>query len=321
MAQPLLFTKPVFHGKIWGGRRLHDDFGYEIPDGPIGECWAISAHPNGDCLVEGGPYGGRYLSDLWENERGLFAGATGDRFPLLVKILDARENLSVQVHPDDAYAAEHEGGSLGKRECWYVLHADPGTRIIVGQRARSREELARLVEEGRWDDVLYEVPVHDGDFFMIEPGTLHAIEGGTVVLETQQSSDVTYRVYDYDRVQPDGSTRELHIPQTLDVVDYAMVPQGSGAVTAPEVGGVTRLGSCPNFEVVRVRVAPGAPVTLPQGHPFMCVSVVAGKGGAVGTPAGAWELALGSHFVAPAGSGNLALTGEMVLICSWPPAK
>ncbi len=321
MAQELLFTQPVFHGKIWGGRKLHDEFGYDIPDGPVGECWAISAHPNGDCLVGGGSYDGRYLSDLWQNERQLFGDAEGDRFPLLIKILDAKENLSVQVHPDDAYAAEHENGSLGKRECWYVLHAEPGAQIIVGQKAKNREEFAQMVEEGRWDDLLYQVPIKAGDFFMINPGTIHAIKAGTVILETQQSSDVTYRVYDYDRVQPDGTKRDLHIPQTLDVVDFSLVPPASGAVATPQIDGVTELGKCPNFEVVRVRVTSDAPVTLRQDHPFMCVSVSAGEGGSVKTPAGEWKLVKGSHFVAPAQSGDLTFTGTMELICSWVPAE
>lgn len=317
----LIFTKPIFHEKIWGGRRLETEYGYDIPDGPIGECWAISAHPAGDCVVEGGAYAGRYLSDLWENEHQLFEGATGDRFPLLIKILDAKENLSVQVHPDDAYAAEHENGSLGKRECWYVLAAEPGEEIVVGQRAHNREEFARMVEEGRWDDLLYKVPIKPGDFFRIDPGTIHAIQGGTMVLETQQSSDVTYRVYDYDRKQPDGSLRELHIPQTLDVVDYDKKLPTSGEVTAPEVDGVTKLMSCPNFDVVRVRVADGGSATLPQTHPFMCVSVVEGEGGTVTTPLGAFELKKGSHFVAPARSGDLVFEGDMTIIASWVPTE
>jgi mannose-6-phosphate isomerase class I len=202
--QELLFPKPVFHNKIWGGRYLHDEYGYDIPDGDVGECWAISAHPNGDCTIEGGRFDGKSLSWLWENEHELFGGAKGDRFPLLIKILDARQNLSVQVHPDDAYAAKHENGSLGKRECWYVLDCKPGATIVVGQRAKDREQFARMVEEGRWDDLLYSVPIKPGDFFMIEPGTIHAIQAGTVVLETQQSSDVTYRVYAHHGRGPCG---------------------------------------------------------------------------------------------------------------------
>ncbi|MGO5268212.1 type I phosphomannose isomerase catalytic subunit [Parafannyhessea umbonata] len=316
--QELLLPRPVFHNKIWGGRYLHDEYGYDIPDGDVGECWAISAHPNGDCTIEGGSFDGKSLSWLWEHEHELFGDAKGDRFPLLIKILDARQNLSVQVHPDDAYAAKHENGSLGKRECWYVLDCKPGATIVVGQRAKDREQFARMVREGRWDDLLYSVPIKPGDFFMIEPGTIHAIQAGTVVLETQQSSDVTYRVYDYDRVQADGTRRELHIPQTLDVVDFDLPLPKSGDVAAPEKDGVTVLGACPNFEVERVRVVPGSPARVPQTHDFMCVSVVYGTGGKVTSGAGSWELALGSHFVAPAGSGDLEFEGQMELIVSWP---
>ena len=201
-ARDLIFLVPEFHGKLWGGRRLEEDYGYELPDGPVGECWAISAHPNGDCKVAGGEWDGQNLSTLWADHRELFGNAEGDEFPLLIKILDAQDDLSIQVHPDDAYANEHENGSLGKRECWYILDAVPGAKIVVGQR---------LVEEGRWDDLLNKVPVQAGDFFQVDPGTVHAILGGTLVLETQQSSDVTYRVYDFDRRQPDGSLRELHM--------------------------------------------------------------------------------------------------------------
>jgi len=121
----LIFLEPVFHEKIWGGRRLATEFGYDIPDGPIGECWAISAHPHGDCVVVGGEYDGMHLSEVWDGHREAFGSMEGDRFPLLIKILDAEGDLSVQIHPDDAYAAEHENGSLGKRECWYVLDCEP----------------------------------------------------------------------------------------------------------------------------------------------------------------------------------------------------
>ncbi len=316
-ARDLIFLAPIFHEKIWGGRELERCFGYDIPDGPIGECWGISAHPNGDCTVAGGEFDGLHLSELWEGHHELFAGAEGDRFPLLVKILDARENLSVQVHPDDAYAAAHENGSLGKRECWYVIDCEPGTRIIVGQRAKSREELAAMIAEGRWDDMLNYVPIHPGDFFRIEPGTMHAIMGGTLILETQQSSDVTYRVYDYDRVQPDGTKRPLHVRQSLDVVDYDQVPPTSGKVTAPERDGVTELMACPNFDVERVRVS-GEKV-LEQPWPFMCLSVIEGSGTVCDGAGVEHGVCAGSHFLAPSGSGDVCLAGEMTLITSHLP--
>lgn len=314
----LIFPTPIFHEKIWGGRKLADDLGYEIPDGPIGECWAISAHPNGDCAISGGAWDGMRLSELWDQHRELFGDVEGDRFPLLIKIIDAKDNLSVQVHPDDAYAAEHENGSLGKRECWYVLAADEGTQIVIGQRAHDRAELAGMIDEGRWDDMLNLVPCHVGDFFPIEPGTVHAIQGGTLILETQQSSDVTYRVYDYDRVGDDGKPRELHIQQSLDVVDYAAQAPASGEVTAPEVDGVTELMECLNFVVDRVRVAGEKDVAQPW--PFLCVSVIEGSGTVCASEAGVThEIARGTHFVAPAGCGELSFVGDMTLVTSHLP--
>ena len=315
----LIVLQPVLHNNIWGGRRLAE-FGYELPDGPVGECWGISAHPHGDCVVAAGPYAGMTLSQLWSEHHELFAGAEGDRFPLLVKVLDACDDLSIQVHPDDAYAAEHEGGSLGKHECWYVLDAHSHGQIIVGQRAKSREDFALLVEENRWHDMENLVPIKTGDFFDIKPGTVHAILGGTMILETQQSSDVTYRVYDYERRQADGSLRELHLQQAMDVIDYAATAPVTGEVTAPEVDGITQLMSCEYFDVLRVRVHRDAPVVLPQPHPFMNLSVIEGSG-AVETEAGRWQLAKGNHLVAPCGCGDLRLSGEMTLICSYVPTK
>ena len=314
----LLMLRPVLHNNIWGGRRLVE-FGYDLPEGPVGECWGIAAHPHGDCTVVGGPYDGLTLSQLWDEHRELFGGLAGDRFPLLVKVLDARDDLSVQVHPDDSYAREHEGGSLGKHECWYVLDTHDHGHIIVGQHAPDRDAFARMVEENRWHDMENFVPIAPGDFFDIKPGTVHAILGGTLILETQQSSDVTYRVYDYLRRQPDGSLRELHLRQAMDVIDYGAPAPSSGAVTAPEVGGVTKLMSCAYFEVLRVRVHKDAPVVLPQPHPFLCVSVAAGGGGFVTCAAGIWEVTKGSHFVAPHGCGDLTLQGDMTLICSYVP--
>lgn len=314
----LIMLKPVLHNNIWGGRRLAE-FGYDLPDGPVGECWGIAAHPHGDCTIDGGPYDGMTLSQLWYEHHELFEGAVGDRFPLLVKVLDARESLSIQVHPDDVYAFENEDGSLGKSECWYVLDAKEGGQIIVGQHAHDRDEFAQMVKEGRWDDLENRVPIQAGDFFDIRPGTMHAIMDGTMILETQQSSDVTYRVYDFDRRQADGSLRELHLQQAMDVIDYGAKAPVTGKVTAPEVGGVTKLMSCEYFEVLRVRVTPDAPVDLEQWHPFMCLSVVEGTGGQVSTPAGTWNVYKGSHFVAPYGSGTLSLQGDMMLICSYVP--
>ena len=310
-----IFLEPVLHGKLWGGHRLHDDYGYDVPEGPVGECWAISAHPNGDCRVKGGKWDGKYFSELWRDHRELFGNLEGDVFPLLIKIIDAEDDLSIQVHPDDAYANEHENGSLGKRECWYVLDAREGGDIVVGQRAQSREEFAKMIDEGRWDDLLNRVPIKAGDFFQIDPGTVHAILGGTLILETQQSSDVTYRLYDFDRRQADGTLRELHIAQSIDVVDFDVKAPTTGEVTAPEVEGVTHLVETPNYVVDRVCVSPDAPVTYEQNWPFLNVSVCEGSG-SVTVADKKFDLPKGTHFVAPCGSGALAFEGDMLLIIS-----
>ena len=179
------------------------------------------------------------------------------------------------MHPDDAYACEHENGSLGKHECWYVLDARGG-EICVGQKARSREEFAILADLGRWDALVNRLPIAKGDFFDILPGTVHAIMAGTTLLEIQQSSDITYRVYDYERRQADGSLRETHLAQALDVIDYDIDPPSSGAVTTTEVDGVTDLLESTDFCVSRVRVDGNK--KLAQPWPFLCVSVVAGSG-------------------------------------------
>lgn len=304
---------PVFKEKIWGGRKLETEFGYEIPAGPVGECWAISAHPAGDDEIASGEYAGRTLSWLWDEHRELFGNCEGDRFPLLVKIIDAKDDLSIQVHPDNDYAAEHEDGSLGKKECWYVLSAEPGQTIVVGQRAHSREEFAQMVEEGRWSELLNEIPIKAGDFFQIDPGTVHAIKGGTVILESQQSSDVTYRVYDYDRKQDDGMLRPLHMQQALDVIDFDCAPLTSGEVELS--GPVTTLEQNECYTVDLVRVGEGgnaAELAVETPHPFTCISVIEGEGVVNGR-----EVKKGTHLLALSACDALELSGTMQVVLSY----
>lgn len=304
---------PVFKEKIWGGRKLETEFGYEIPAGPVGECWAISAHPAGDDEIASGEYAGKTLSWLWDEHRELFGNCEGDRFPLLVKIIDAKDDLSIQVHPDNDYAAEHEDGSLGKKECWYVLSAEPGQTIVVGQRAHSREEFTQMVEEGRWSELLNEIPIKVGDFFQIDPGTVHAIKGGTVILESQQSSDVTYRVYDYDRKQDDGTLRPLHMQQALDVIDFDRAPLTSGEVEL--AGPVTTLEQNECYTVDLVRVGEdGCPAELAveTPHPFTCISVIEGEGVVNGR-----AVKKGTHLLALSACDTLELSGTMQVVLSY----
>ena len=305
----LLFMDPVFKEAIWGGTKLRDVFDYEIPSDTTGECWAISGHANGMSRVAGGRFDGKTLGELWNEEPEIFGNYPGSQVPLLIKIIDAKNDLSIQVHPDDAYAGEHENGSLGKTECWYVLDCEPGATIIVGQRAKNRAEAAQMIEEGRWDDMLNVLPINKGDFFQIDSGTVHAIKTGTLILETQQSSDVTYRLYDYDRPGTDGKLRPLHIEQSLDCIDFDAQAPTDGTVTAPEVDGVTELESNPCYTVDRVRV--DGSKTLDQRWPFMCLSVIDGEGTICGDP-----VHKGSHLLAPSTVSTIDLKGKMELIIS-----
>jgi mannose-6-phosphate isomerase len=217
MYQEPIFLKPVFKERIWGGTALKGKFGYGIPSDITGECWGISAHPNGPCEVLNGPLKGKTLDQLWDNHRELFSNQEGDEFPLLVKILDAANDLSVQVHPGDTYAREVENVPYGKTECWYIVDCEEGAELVYGHHAQSQQEFEKMVEEGRWDDLLRRVKIKPGEFYYIPSGTIHAIGKGTMILETQQSSDITYRVYDYGRRDAEGNTRKLHIEKSIDV--------------------------------------------------------------------------------------------------------
>ncbi|MCI9663826.1 MAG: class I mannose-6-phosphate isomerase [Lachnospiraceae bacterium] len=306
----ILFLEPVFKQMIWGGRQLADQFGYEIPGGNTGECWAVSAHPNGDCVVREGAYQGKTLSQLWKEEPGLFGNSDLDRFPLLVKIIDAKDDLSIQVHPDDAYAGENENGSLGKTECWYILDCPEGASLVVGHNAGSRQELQEMIEQERWGELIREIPVKKGDFIQINPGTVHAIKGGLMILETQQNSDITYRVYDYGRLT-DGKPRQLHVKQSIDVITVpapSAADSVKSALALPE-NTLNELISCDYYTVWKLDVA--GVMSFEQTHPFLIMSVIEGEGSVDGR-----RICKGDHFILPQSYGTAELRGEMTLIAS-----
>lgn len=212
----LIMLAPVFKETIWGGNHLKEVYGFDIPSEKTGENWCISAHPNGDCVILNTPYQGKTLSWLYQNHRELFGHCPQESFPILVKFIDANDNLSVQVHPNDEYARKHEN-SLGKSECWYILDCVPGAKLVMGHHAQTIEEFKRMIDEDCYDELLDVIDIHPGDFFWIPSGTLHAICQGTLVYEVQQSSDITYRVYDYHRLDANGKERPLHIKESLAV--------------------------------------------------------------------------------------------------------
>jgi len=309
----ILRMNPVFKETIWGGSRLRDDFGYDIPSDHTGECWGVSAHPDGEGSVANGEYAGTPLSVLWKDHPELFGNYPLDRFPLLTKIIDAQGDLSIQVHPDDTYAAEHENGALGKMECWYILDCDPDATIVIGHNAKTREELRDMVYGERWDELIREIPIRKGDFFQIDPGTVHAIKGGTLLLESQQSSDITYRLYDYGRLQ-NGKPRELHIEKSLDVIEVPFTERRA-LPPSEQDSWLQLLYSCKYYNVWKGTLDPNGETTelLPPPTYFTIGSVLSGEATLDNAP-----FRKGDHFVVPAGYGPVHIEGNAEFIFSSP---
>lgn len=214
--------KPAGKDYLWGGSRLKDDFSKEINLTPLAETWECSTHPDGPSVAASGEHAGKLLSEvLKEHPEYMGTHPKNDGgLPILIKFIDARQDLSVQVHPDDEYARLHEHGSLGKTEMWYVLDASRDARLVYGfHHDISREKLEKSLREGTVERYLQKIKVQKDDIFYIEPGTVHAIGAGTLIAEIQESSNLTYRMYDYGRTDKDGRPRELHIRQALEVAN------------------------------------------------------------------------------------------------------
>lgn len=214
--------KPSGKERLWGGTRLKDDYSKVSDADPLGESWECSTHPDGPSTVASGEYQGRLLTEVLK-EHPEYLGThprTEGELPILIKFIDAKEDLSVQVHPDDDYARKYENGSLGKNEMWYVLDATRDAKLTYGlHHDTDKEVLRRSIEKGTVEKYLQKIPVKKDDLFYIQAGTIHAIGAGTLIAEIQESSNLTYRLYDYDRVDKNGKKRELHIEKALEVAN------------------------------------------------------------------------------------------------------
>lgn len=264
---PLLF-KPVLKDYIWGGRALAA-LGRDLPsDGVIAESWEIAAHADGTTAVSNGRFANQPLTavqaELGEQLIGTRSAWAAERgkFPLLIKLLDANRPLSVQVHPNDAYALEHEGNELGKTEMWVVLHAEPDAQVILGVKAGTTKAMFKEgIENGRLEPHLHYLPVKTGDHICVPAGSLHAIMGGLLIAEIQQNSNTTYRVYDWNRMGHDGKPRPLHVERALDVINFEQVEPAICPPTAiAEADGVRHSLLCetPYFMTERVEMETGA---------------------------------------------------------------
>lgn len=257
----LLKLKPAFKDYIWGGTRLKTDFKFDTELSKVAEGWMLSCHKDGENIVENGKHTGKTLSEVIACEGRDILGENGkkfDFFPILIKFIDAKDNLSVQVHPDNDYALRVEG-EYGKTECWYVLDCEEGAELIYGfKKEISLEEFRERVENNTFLDVVNKVKVHKGDFFFIEAGTLHAIGKGILICEIQQNSNTTYRVYDYGRRDKDGNTRPLHTEKAIAVTKCEK-PKYDAKPTGKEIdlGGAKaqQLVSCELFKAERVSVS------------------------------------------------------------------
>lgn len=249
---PLLLKPPV-KDYIWGGAKLKTEYNFETDKDIAAEAWVLSCHKDGPDIVMNGELAGKTLPEaikIWGDKALGERAAAFPYFPLLIKLIDAKDRLSVQVHPDNEYALKNEG-EFGKTEMWYVVDCEEGAQLIYGfSRDVSREEFEQRIKDNTLSEICNYVPVHKGDVFFISAGTLHAIGAGILIAEVQQNSNTTYRVSDYGRLGADGKPRPLHIEKALEVTERTKPAVPYGAVGNEEptnFGSVRRLASCEYF--------------------------------------------------------------------------
>ena len=293
--EPIIF-EPLAMERVWGGRRLENLYGKNLPPGvPIGESWEVVDREDAQSVVHNGPLRGTTLHELWRSKRGEIFGSAYQthaavRFPILIKLLDARERLSVQVHPP-VHMSEALGGEP-KTEMWYFADSQPGASIYAGlKHGVTREQFETLLREGRVEEALHVIPVESGDSIFIASGRLHAIGQGNVIVEVQQNSDTTYRVFDWNRSGLDGVPRKLHIEESMASIDFNDFE--------PVVNHINNgvIAECPYFKVEKLPLS--APVSSSTEGRFSIITVVSGAASCAGI-----SFKPGDFFLAPASLGD-----------------
>ncbi|MCR5846584.1 MAG: class I mannose-6-phosphate isomerase [Lachnospiraceae bacterium] len=260
MKKEPMILRPAYKDYLWGGDRLKSEFNKETDISPLAESWECSVHPSGESIIANGDFSGMSLKEVLEKHPD-FMGTHPDRkfgFPILVKLIDARSKLSVQVHPDDEYALANENGEHGKIEMWYVLDAAPGSEVIYGFSHDTDEvKIRRSIEKGNIEKYLNKVKVRKDDVLLVKPGMVHAIGDGVLIAEIQESSDLTYRLFDYDRTDINGKKRELHIDKAMETLSFERTgsPRQPLRVLRYKNGCATEfLCRCKYFEVHRMLI-------------------------------------------------------------------
>ncbi len=316
MKEPI-FMEPVFKDYIWGGTRLKEKLHKNTPYEKTAESWEISTNENGKTKILNGEYSGKTLYDLFESKEKreeIFGTKTInlEKFPLLVKLIDAESNLSVQVHPDDKYALERENDT-GKTEMWYIIDCKIGTQLICGTKESiTQENIKLLIQENRIEEALNYISIHPGDVIYIPSGTIHAILGGTLLFEIQQNSDLTYRVYDWGRVGKDGRPRQLHTEKAIDVIDVnkkiKCVPTGTDVGEENIVNGEF-------FKTNKIVIENKYKDEVDE-KSFYIISIVKGVGKII-VGETEYEIKLGDNFILPANMGAYELNGKLEVLKTY----
>jgi mannose-6-phosphate isomerase len=322
---PLKF-KPIFKTIVWGGEKIAPYKGVETAQEHIGESWELSGVKGNESVVAHGALAGKTIAELVKEYKGRLVGEhvyadTGDEFPLLIKFIDALSDLSVQVHPNDGLAAVRHNGSKGKTEMWYVVGAEPGAHLLAGMTEEiTPDEYERRVTDGTITDVLARHDVHPGDVFFLPAGRIHAICGGCFIAEIQQTSDITYRIYDYGRLGLDGKPRELHTELAKDAIDYKVYPDYRTPYT-PVKNAENEVVSCKYFTTSIYDLDQVVTKDLSDTDSFLVVMCLSGHGtltdaepvfdaeGRRGPTKGhAIDLRQGETVLVPASSQNITFT-------------
>ncbi len=311
----ILRLAPAFKDYIWGGNIIKEKYGITDMD-IVAEAWVFSTHKDGQSVVTNGALKGKTLSEavaaMGDDALGKKASEF-EMFPQMIKIIDAKQSLSIQVHPSDDYALSNEG-QYGKTEMWYILDAQEGAGIYYGVKKEcTKEELQKAIDENKIEDVLAFVPCKKGDCYFIPSGTIHAIGAGLLIAEVQQNSNITYRVYDFGRLGADGKPRELHTEKALKVSNLSpMAGEAEKEAVSIPCGTKTLLSTCPYFEAVKIDI--DGEYTVTPKDSFVCLFIIEGEGKIGGEKFGKFDT-----FFIPADMSEIILSGKFQAIISYCP--